>query len=230
MRAIASRLSLCVLLLASAATGTGCAVKSLPAAPVLEVYRIGAPDNLTIRILPDPAIVQEDVVVRPDGRISVNLIGDVQAAGRTTEEVAADIQQRIARYKRSANVTVSVDRARASSVVIFKDQGEGQRIELDKETRVIEAIAQAGGTTLFSRRGKTRLIRFNGTETEVIRINLAAIQRGNLSTNIVLVGGDIIVIPPTVLARFGYFMQALLYPFNGLTGAATSTAGLIVGF
>ena len=54
-------------------------------------YRVGAPDELTVIILPDPQI-DRTVVVRPDGMITIDLIGDVRAGGRTVEEIARDVQ------------------------------------------------------------------------------------------------------------------------------------------
>ena len=60
-------------------------------------YRVGAPDVLEVMILPEPAI-QRSVTVRPDGMISLDLIGDVTASGRTINEISADIAQRISRF------------------------------------------------------------------------------------------------------------------------------------
>jgi polysaccharide biosynthesis/export protein len=87
----------------------GCASTSppnLPPAKTAELYRVGASDELTVRVLPDPAI-ERVVTVRPDGRFSFDLIGDVEASGRTTDEIAADITQRSA--------SPSTARARASA-------------------------------------------------------------------------------------------------------------------
>ena len=100
-------LAMAVLLVAGVAFG--CASPS--PAPKLEpsgVYRVGAPDVLTITVLPEPAI-ERQAIVRPDGMISIDLIGDVPAAGRTPEEIAADVEKRISKYKRGARATVAVD-------------------------------------------------------------------------------------------------------------------------
>jgi protein involved in polysaccharide export with SLBB domain len=163
-----------LLLLLACAGAVACAgPRPPPASPARSTYRIGAPDHLRIKILPDPAI-EQDAVVRPDGMISVDLIGDVQATGRTAGQIAAEIENRIARFKRSASVTVSVLNARTNTVVIYREDGRGAAIELAKETRVAEAIAQAGGYSFLSRRAKVRVIRTDGEATEVLRVNLAA--------------------------------------------------------
>jgi polysaccharide export outer membrane protein len=214
-----------LLLLLACAGAVACAgPRPPPASPARSTYRIGAPDHLRIKILPDPAI-EQDAVVRPDGMISVDLIGDVQATGRTAGQIAAEIENRIARFKRSASVTVSVLNARTNTVVIYREDGRGAAIELAKETRVAEAIAQAGGYSFLSRRAKVRVIRTDGEATEVLRVNLAAIQRGDLRTNYVLSGGDIVIVPPNAFAIVGYAFQAVLFPFQGLLGAAGTALG-----
>ena len=101
--------------------GAGCASPNPappPKAMAFETYRVGAPDVLSVTILPDPKIERE-VIVRPDGMISIDLVGDVPAGGRTVEEIAQDVQKRIARYKRGAVVTVGVTRATSTSVSLL---------------------------------------------------------------------------------------------------------------
>ncbi|MBW2713546.1 MAG: polysaccharide biosynthesis/export family protein, partial [Deltaproteobacteria bacterium] len=80
-----------------------------------QTYRVGASDVLHIVVLPDPQ-VERDVTVRFDGKISMDLIGDVDAAGHTTEEIAASIQKSIAKFKRDARVTVYLVDTQATQV------------------------------------------------------------------------------------------------------------------
>jgi polysaccharide export outer membrane protein len=99
---------------------------------------------------------------------------------------------------------------------------------LDTDTRLSEAIGRVGGTRPFASLNAVRVIRtVNGT-TEVIRVRLSDISNGDLSTNIAIREGDLIVVPPTTLARLGYAMQMLLFPIQPLISAAT-TAGSIAG-
>ena len=71
-----------------------CSTAPPPVAPIPSTYRIGAPDNLVVRVLPEP-MIERVVTVRPDGYITFDLIGDVKAGGRTTSEIAEDIEARI---------------------------------------------------------------------------------------------------------------------------------------
>ncbi len=194
-----------------------------PVSPPPATYRIGAPDVLSVSILPDPGIERE-VVVRPDGRISIDLIGDVIASGRTTELLAKDVREKISRYKRDAVVTVSLVESRSSTITIFGQVASpGSRV-LDRETRLAEAIGSAGGTNLFASKGRVRVIRSNPRETKILRVNLRDIEYGDQSTNYLLEDGDIIVVPPNAFARIGFVLQTLLFPFQQIFSAGLGAA------
>jgi polysaccharide export outer membrane protein len=205
----------------AAATALGCT--TLAPSPVVESpasYRVGAPDALTISILPEPSI-EAQVVVRPDGVITVPLIGEVAAGGRTIPEITAEIEERIARYKRDPHVTVALTGAASTDIVILGEVRRPSSFPLVKKTRIVEAIGLVGGTTEFGWDSRIRLIRAaeSGLVT-VSRVNLGAIRKGDLSTNLMLQPGDFVYVPPTPWARFGYFMNTLLFPFQPLFGIA----------
>lgn len=202
--------------------------KPPPVAPAVEGYIVGAPDQLLIHVLPEPEIERE-VRVRPDGMISVDLVGDVQAAGRSPRDIAADIQEQIGRFKRDAVVNVTVISSPSQFVTVYGEVARPGIFALETETRVSEAIGQVGGTRPFANLDGIRLIRSQGKETRVYTIDLDAISYGDLSTNVVLQEGDLIVVPPTLLARVGYAMQAILFPFQPLISAGTSAGAIAAG-
>lgn len=213
---------LSVLLLMSAIGCAGVQGSPPPAAPQTQGYVVGAPDELSILILPDP-VIDRSVVVRPDGMISVDLVGDIQAAGRSPLEIASEIQEQIARFKRDAVVNVTVVSSPSPFVTIYGEVSRPGIFPLDTETRVSEAIGRVGGTRPFANLDGVRLIRSTGGETLVLDIDLAAIQKGDLATNRVVREGDLIVVAPTLLAKVGDAMQMLLFPFQPLlSGAATA--------
>ena len=200
-------------------------VRPPPQAPTAAGYIVGAPDELLIHILPDPEISRE-VRVRPDGMISVDLVGDVQAAGRTPLEIASDIQSQIARFKRDAAVNVTVVSSPSQFVTIYGEVVRPGPFALDTETRVSEAIGRVGGPKPFASLNGVRLIRSMKGQPKIYDIELGDIQKGDLSTNIVVQEGDLIVVPPTMLARIGYAMQMLLFPLQPLLSGA-GQAGMI---
>ena len=187
-------------------------------------YRVGAPDQLSVSILPEP-LVQELVTVRPDGMITIQLLGDVPAAGRTTEEIAAEIEERISRYKRGARVTVAVVQAGSITVTLLGEVGRPSNLAITRMTRVTEALGTVGGTSWLASNGSIRVVRPSPGGTVVLPVDLAAIRSGDLSTNVVLEAGDIIYVPPTILGRIGYAVRAVLFPFEPLLGVARSAAG-----
>jgi polysaccharide export outer membrane protein len=205
----------------------GCASYQ-PAPPPVEgsipVYRVGAPDQLEVTVLPDPPI-ERRVLVRPDGMISLDLIGDVPAGGRTLEEIAADIEQRMSRFKLDASANVRLAEAASTAVTVFGEVRTPRAFPLTKETRVAEAIGMVGGETIFARTAKVRVIRSAGAESAVYVVNLNVIRAGDLSTNMVLRSGDIVFVPPNVFARIGYAMNTLFMPFQPFLGVAYSFLG-----
>ena len=208
-----------------AAAATGCSTTLTPS-PGVETplsYRVGAPDSLAIEILPDPAIVAE-VVVRPDGMITVPLIGEVSAGGRTVPDIAAEIEERIARFKRDPHVTVALTAAASTDIVILGEVRRPSSFPLVKETRIVEAIGMVGGTTEWGWDSRIRVIRTENGVTKNLRVNLSAIRRGDLSTNLMLQPGDFVYVSPTIWARFGYALNALLMPFQPLMGVGMSAA------
>jgi polysaccharide export outer membrane protein len=202
----------------------GCAAPTgPPAGRAPQPYRIGPPDQLVITILPDP-IIERTVVVRPDGMISIDLIGDLPASGRTAEEIASDIETRISRFKRNAMVTVALSLSRSAQITVLGEVRRVATFPLERETRAVEAIGLVAGPTILAAKSRIRVIRFKDGKTSVYRVNLSAIEDGNLGTNILLEGGDLIVVPPTAWASFGHFLRALFYPIQQILGLGRESA------
>ena len=86
-----------------------------------------------------------------------------------------------------------------------------------------------GGTRPFASQNRIRIVRTNGAETKVFRVRLKDIARGDLSTNIVVEEGDLIVVPPTVLARIGYAFQMVFFPFQPILQGAGSVGAVAAG-
>ena len=220
-------LSLAFLMLAA----PGCASYELappPQAGSYAAYRVGAPDRLEITVLPDPGL-KRVATVRPDGMISFDLVGDVPASGRTVDEIAADIEKRISRFKRDAAVTVALEAALSTTISVSGEVKKPSSFPLVKQTRVAEAVFNVGGETLFASTGKIRVVRSGGGETAIYHVDLDAIRGGDLSTNIVLLTGDIVYVPPSMWARFGYAINVALFPFQPLIGLYSSFGRGFIG-
>lgn len=225
---IRSRAAIGVLLLACFTVGCATRLAPPPPQPPVGSYVVGAPDELFITILPDP-VIERKARVRPDGKISIDLIGDVQAAGLTPEQIAAQIQEQMGRFKRDASVSVSVTSSPSQFVTVYGEVAMPGTFALANDMRISEAIGKVGGTNPFASLNKIRIVRSDGKQTEVVRVRLKDIAKGDQTTNVAVQEGDLIVVPPTVLARIGYAVQMVFFPFQPLVSGASSVGAVAAG-
>jgi polysaccharide export outer membrane protein len=214
-------------LAALTAFGVGCAsgssaVEAPRSVTVSEAYRVGPGDTLTIRVLPDPAIERTGVKVRPDGKISLDLIGDVDAAGRTTEEIAATIQERISEFRQSPSVTVALELSTSTEVAVIGEVESPATFPLDREIRVSEVIAMAGDATELAATSRVRVIRRSADQTTLYLTDLDAVRGGDGTTDILLQGGDLVVVPAAYPVVGGYKLRRALYPVEAFFRAIGS--------
>jgi polysaccharide export outer membrane protein len=193
------------------------------------VYRVGPPDRLLITVLPEPLITRT-VMVRPDGMISFDLVGDVPAAGRTPIEIAKDVEERIGRYKRDASVTVFLTGSSSTTITILGEVPRQTTFPLPRETRLIEVVGAVGGWKISAAASRIRIIRTKGGEPEIFGADLDAIMRGDMRTNYLLRGGDIIFVPMNVSAAIGRAVAKILAPITALfsMGRAGNRAAVMV--
>lgn len=162
-------------------------------------YRIGVDDQVQVNVWRNPDL-SLSVPVRPDGMISVPLIGDVQAGGLTPTQVADEIRQKLDRFVREPQVTVIVTELRShefiSRVRVTGAVQSPLSLPYRQGMTVLDAVLEAGGTTEFAAANRARLYRRAGDQTEVLEIDLRRIlSQGELATNYGLMPGDIISVP-----------------------------------
>ncbi|MEM9174752.1 MAG: polysaccharide biosynthesis/export family protein [Myxococcota bacterium] len=159
-------------------------------------YRIGVPDLLELTVWQHED-VSGPLLVRSDGKVSVPLVGDVRAEGRTPAELAAVIRAGLREYiaKPRVDVAVSEMNSQVASVIGGGIEREGQ-VELQRSTRLIEAIAAMGGLTPFAKKRRIRVLR-NTPEGQVeYRFDYTAFVNGEApDSNLVLEAGDTIIVP-----------------------------------
>src|SRR5262245_34622813 len=147
---VGERVRLGLLLLLAAASG-GCLTSAgHPGMPSTSAeYRIAPPDQLTITVRPEPEIVRE-LVVRPDGRISFDLIGDGEVRGHTVDEVRNEITRRLKEYIVQPDVTVALTRSESRMFYVFGEVMRPGGYPLIGDATVLQAIGAAGGTTRYA--------------------------------------------------------------------------------
>jgi len=165
----------------------------------VNIYRIGVDDTITVNVWRNPELTVT-VPVRPDGKISMPLIGDVTAAGSTPEEVSADISKRLQSYVRDPNVTIMVTGLQSheylARIRITGAINTPSSLNYRQGMTVLDAILAAGSVNDFSAPNNTKLYRKIDGKARVINIRLGDIlYEGSLETNIDLRPGDIITVP-----------------------------------
>ncbi len=185
----------------------GCADMNAPPEPApgaaepvtSEDYRIGADDRIQVTVWRNPEL-SITAPVRPDGKISVPIIGDVEAGGRTPTDVAERIKKQLSLYIREPSVAVIVVELRSheylTRVRVTGAVRTPRSIPHRQGMTVLDAVLEAGGVNDFASPNRTKLYRKTGNKTDVFEIQLGDIlNKGQLATNLMLRPGDVITIP-----------------------------------
>jgi polysaccharide export outer membrane protein len=165
----------------------------------VEEYRIGIDDRVQVIVWRNPELSMT-APVRPDGKISVPLIGDVVAGGRTPAEVAENIKGQLALYIRDPNVAVIITELRSheflSRVRVTGAVRAPRSIPYRQGMTVLDVVLEAGGVNDFASANRTKLYRKGKDKTEVFDIELGDIlNKGQLGSNLFLRPGDVITVP-----------------------------------
>lgn len=199
----------CCLLLTLAGCAGGSSVPRLqpgatdPQAMAVDQYRIGVDDVISVNVWQNDEL-SVTVPVRPDGRISMPLLGDVQAGGLTPQQVSANIKRALEQYLRDPHVVVILKELNSheflSRVRVTGAVNEPMSLPYRPGMSVLDAVLEAGGVTDFASANRAVLYRRVGDETQSIPVYLGDILNdGNLSTNYDLAPGDVIAIPERIL-------------------------------
>ncbi|MGV8834786.1 XrtA/PEP-CTERM system exopolysaccharide export protein [Cellvibrio sp.] len=168
-------------------------------AAVLAEYRIGVGDALSVNVWRNPEM-SLNVPVRPDGKISMPLIGDIMAADMTTEQLSQNITKSLTTYIRSPQVTVIVTNPSSSDfqrrVRITGAVASPQSIPYREGMTVLDLVLLAGGPNQFASANKAKLYRKVNNELKVYPIKLDdLINDGDVATNYTLQPSDIVTVP-----------------------------------
>lgn len=162
-------------------------------------YKIGVDDRVQVSVWRNPELTVT-VPVRPDGMISVPLIGDVQAGGLTATQVAELIKKKLSSYIREPSVAVILTELRSheylSRVRITGAVRTPRSIPHRQGMTVLDVVLEAGGANEFAALNRTKLYRKQKDKAEIFDVELGDIlNKGRLDTNFLLYPGDVVTIP-----------------------------------
>ncbi|MBI3154497.1 MAG: polysaccharide biosynthesis/export family protein [Burkholderiales bacterium] len=187
-------------LLAACATGPEYPPAPVAAATPDYTYIIGAGDSVNIVVWRNPE-VSMSVAVRPDGKITTPLIDELYAQGKTPTQLARDIEKELAKYVRDPVVTVIVGGfvgPYSEQIRILGEAARPQALSYKQNMTLLDLMIAVGGVTDYADGNKAVLLRTSdGNKTYTVRLK-DLIKRGDVSANVDVKPGDILIIPESV--------------------------------
>ncbi|HEX5489090.1 MAG TPA: XrtA/PEP-CTERM system exopolysaccharide export protein [Rhodanobacteraceae bacterium] len=171
------------------------------AAQAPERYIIGPGDQLEIYVRDNPNL-STTVPVRPDGRISIPLVQSIQAAGKTPDQLASDLQKDLGQYIRSPIVTVIVKSfvgTYSQQVRVVGQAAKPMALTYRSGMTLLDVMIDVGGLTKFAAGNSAKIVRHlpNGSE-KTIPVRLEDLMNGSIKDNVAMRPGDILIIPQSL--------------------------------
>lgn len=177
-------------------------------------YRVGIPDAISISAPQILEVHGEGQSIQPDGKITLDLIGEVKIVGMTAKEIAAKLETLLSRYYSDPKVNVRVTAYASKKYYVTGETiSAGPRPYTGRDT-LMDAVLRAGPTFL-TWTSRVRVVRpsRDGERPKTIRVNVdRMIEKGDWSKNILLEPDDVVHIPATPLAWIGLRVRELLFP------------------
>jgi polysaccharide export outer membrane protein len=169
----------------------------LPAQAGEPSYKINPGDVLRITVWNEENL-QQETLVRPDGYISFQLVGEIEAGGRTPGELEKDIAEKLGKYlKDIPTVTAAIQQLNGYKISVMGKVRRPGEFPINRPTDVIQALALAGGLDVYAAENKINVLRRNAKGLLIaIPFRYADVKHGEaLETNILLKSGDVVVVP-----------------------------------
>jgi polysaccharide export outer membrane protein len=164
-------------------------------AQALPDYTVNPGDSLEISVWKEPDLTKS-VVVRPDGKFSFPLAGEVGAIGRTVVQIQTDITNRLKKYIPDPVVTAALGALEGNKVFVIGQVNKPGAFVMNPRYTVLQALTLAGGMTPFAATNDIIILRGAGTQQQVLRFQYGDVAKGrSLDKNVSLEAGDVIVVP-----------------------------------
>jgi polysaccharide export outer membrane protein len=164
------------------------------------LYRIGPGDTLKVFVWGNPGL-SDEVPVRPDGRVSIPLLEDVEAADKTPTELAREIEEQLSAFVADPLVTVIVTEFTgpfSEQVRVVGEAAEPRAIPYRDDMTILDVMIEVGGLTEFAAGNRSTLIRTAEGSEQQYRVRLDDLVRdGDISANVAMRPGDVVIIPET---------------------------------
>ena len=177
-------------------------------------YIIGVDDVLFISVWQNKDLDQE-VTVRPDGKISVLLAGDIQAEGSTIPQLSRQITARLKEYIKFPEISISLRKIGGKKIILLGEVNRPGVYAVSGNSTILELIAMANGYTKDAVLDSVIVIRGGLQKPVGKRLDLArAIKKADMSQNIILEPEDIVYVPKKFISNVNYFVSQILGPIT----------------
>ena len=158
-------------------------------------FTLGPGDVLDVSVWKDEALTRE-VLIRPDGKFSFPLAGEVMAAGRSVEDVRGELEERLRKYVPDSPVTVVLTQLQSNQIYVVGKVIRSGMYSVPGEITVVQALALAGGLDRFADKDDIYVLRQTAEGQEALSFDYSELSKGEeLSSNIFLKPGDTVVVP-----------------------------------
>lgn len=174
---------------------TGASGSALAENAATDTYQLQPGDVLEISVWREEGL-EKQVVVRPDGGLSFPLVGNVEARGKSVEELQAEVTEKLKRYIPDPSVNVAVLKLDGNKVYVIGKVNRAGEFAASRSLDVMQALSMAGGMTPYAAANKIRILRREGNKQTAIPFAYGDIEKGEaLEQNIILKAGDVVVVP-----------------------------------
>jgi polysaccharide export outer membrane protein len=170
------------------------AAQNVAAMATTDSYVIGLSDVIIVTVLKEPTL-SSSLLVRPDGMISMPLLGDIMASGKTPLQLADEIAAKLKKFIQDPNVTVILSQMNSKKIYLIGEVGKTGPIEMTPGMTLLEAITTAGGVSEYANKKKIYILRDENGKHLKLPVQYKEALKGNSALNLALKPGDTIVVP-----------------------------------
>lgn len=158
-------------------------------------YQIQPGDVLSISVWREPDM-QLEVLVKPDGRFSIPLAGELSALGKTTQQLQKEVTAGLIKYMPDLSVNVAVKQPTGNKIYVIGKVNKPGEFIMNRQLDVMQALSVAGGTTKFASLDNITILRRQNKKQKIFLFEYSSVEEGrNLDQNILLQSGDVVVVP-----------------------------------
>jgi polysaccharide biosynthesis/export protein len=169
---------------------------ALAAEPQVQAYRLHPGDRITVGLFDDPKLLPQEITIAPDGRFSFPLIGEINASGKSVEQVRLEVETKLKKFIADPSVNLAVVDVKGNVAYVVGQVNKPGFIEMNPGINILQALSIAGGLNPYAKADSIIVVRSAGGVQTVLNFHYSQVASGKaLAQNIELESGDVVVVP-----------------------------------